>query len=311
MEISPLGITYSSEKSVFIVILFSSNAFNPANVEYGEIAVRHIPSEPRLYVKTGEDTYATFVDSAQTIVMIDDRNQNTITDLQYVSGCLISVSGAFVTLSGNFETVSAQVETNKSDISELSTDLGTYNSKLTHFSGYVLENYSAWTETKGYIDNKNTDLTKDINYVSGQVSAFSSTVVTQYATKEEVKTASGNAISSAITSAKSYVDSVSGYIVTFFSGNYATSADTYLAIDAVKTRIDTTDENLESLSGSVIELSGSVESIKETADAALNEFKLETVSNPTTTQSGAKASYVNGGGATLDLSGLVIDCGDF
>ncbi len=494
----------------------STNVFNPVNVDYGEIAVRHKPDEARLYVRTGENTYATFVDSSQTVVMINEMNQNTLRDLNYISGSLISVSGAFVTLSGDFETVSAQVVSNKSSINTLTTDLGVLESNFTSFSAYVESDYKDWEKTKEYIDNQSTNLTQEISKLSGSVIAFSSSVITNYATKTEVASASANAISSS----KAYVDAASGDIETTIRNEYATSADTHNAIDTVKTgldnridgintnlselsgsvsafsatvvsmegdlidriesaltvvykfkgtvddyedlanipspqngdvynvknaqgtigdatyvppgtnyawveesgdepahwdalggqvdlsdyvtrgelsaatattegvmmdvyslsgavsafsssvvtnyatssathsaiaaasgnvyksstaytntvsgyiettirneyatssdthnaisdvsdKIDTTNQKVETLSGSVIGLSGSVISVKATADAALNEFKLGTVSSPTSTQSGAKAAYVTGGSATLDLSELVIDCGDF
>ena len=231
----------------------STNVFNPANVEYGEIAVRHNHEEPRLYVRTGVDTYATFVDSAQTIVMIEEKNENTLRDLSYISGSLISVSGAFVTLSGDFETVSAQVVTNKNNITTITTDLGNLTSDFTSFSAYIETDYKNWEDTKNYIDRNSENLTASINYVSGQVSAFSSTVVTQYATKTEVASASANAISSA----KTYVDAVSGNIESHFD-EYINSANMHTIITGIETNVNNLETGLNYVSGQVSAFSSTV-----------------------------------------------------
>ena len=266
----------------------------PVQLEYGELAINYADGHETLAIKNNQNEIVTFSSDEQIYSNVQTQIDNVLVP---VLSAITDITSAIT----DDEFVVAMALT---DLDERIQSINSGSEELNNFvlelSGSVINNYALSATTHQEIVDATDTLTVNLGYVSGQVSAFSSTVVTQYATKEEVKTASGNAISSAITSAKSYVDSVSGYIVTFFSGNYATSANTYLAIEGVKTSIETTNQHLESLSGSVIELSGSVNSIKATADNALNEFKLETVSNPTTTQSGAKASYVNGGGATLE-----------
>ena len=150
-----------------------------------------------------------------------------------------------------------------------------------------------------------------MTHVSGGLYAFSAKVISDYATSSATHSAIAAASGNVYKSSTAYTKQVSGYIETTIRNEYATSSDTHNAISDVSDKIDTTNQKVETLSGSVIGLSGSVISVKATADAALNEFKLGTVSSPTSTQSGAKAAYVTGGSATLDLSELVIDCGDF
>ena len=232
----------------------STNVFNPVNVDYGEIAVRHKPDEARLYVRTGENTYATFVDSSQTVVMINEMNQNTLRDLNYISGSLISVSGALVTLSDDFETVSAQVVSNINSITAITKDLGELNSNFTSFSAYIESDYKDWEKTQEYIDNKSTNLTQEINKLSGSVIAFSSSVITNYATKTEVASASANAISSA----KTYVDAVSGDIETTIRNEYATSSDTHSAISGLDTKIENLNTDLAHVSGGLYAFSAKI-----------------------------------------------------
>ena len=227
----------------------STNVFNPVNVDYGEIAVRHKPDEARLYVRTGENTYATFVDSSQTVVMINEMNQNTLRDLNYISGSLISVSGALVTLSDDFETVSAQVVSNINSITAITKDLGELNSNFTSFSAYIESDYKDWEKTQEYIDNKSTNLTQEINKLSGSVIAFSSSVITNYATKTEVASASANAISSA----KTYVDAE-----TTIRNEYATSSDTHSAISGLDTKIENLNTDLAHVSGGLYAFSAKI-----------------------------------------------------
>ena len=68
------------------------------------------------------------------------------------------------------------------------------------------------------------------------------------------------------------------------------------------------------LSGSVTSLSASVASIETTANKDINVFELNTIDgidDSMTQQSGAKAKYTQGVAAILDLSGLIIDCGEW
>ena len=132
--------------------------------------------------------------------------------------------------------------------------------------------------------------------MSGAVSAIRDT----YATKTGV-TAD---ISSAFSSGVAYTNKVSGAVLTEVASKYATTG----ALETEKGRIDTTIQSLSTLSGRV-------DTIEPKANKALQGFKLTgsgtTYTGDQSQQSGAIGNFTSGGNATLDLSGLVIDCGDF
>ena len=147
-----------------------------------------------------------------------------------------------------------------------------------------------------------------------------------YATSSDTWSDIARASGSAVTTAKNYTDEVSGNIETHLLGTYATSSATISeiakasgnAVTEANTHTDTVSgyisTNLNTLSGSVTSLSASVVSIETTANKAINVFELNTINgtdSSTTEQSGAKAKYTQGGAAMLDLSGLIIDCGEW
>ena len=101
-----------------------------------------------------------------------------------------------------------------------------------------LSNYAttAALETeKGRIDTAN----QNINTLSGAVSAIRDT----YATSANVNTLASNVL----TSANNYTNQVSGAVLTEVSNNYATTA----ALETEKGRIDTANQNINTLSGAV------------------------------------------------------------
>lgn len=162
-----------------------------------------------------------------------------------------------------------------------------------------------WDALGGSVDLSNYSTTGSVANLSASVISFSSTVVTDYATIQ-------------------YVKDVSGYIQTHLLGTYATSAATVEEIgkasgNSVTSAKEYTDNvsgyittELNTLSGSVTALSASVISVETIANKAINEFKLGEISSTgASIQSGAKATYEAKGAAILDLSSLIIDCGEW
>ena len=117
------------------------------------------------------------------------------------------------------------------------------------------------------------------------------------------------AADSAYASATSYTQTVSGYIRNYITANYATTT-------AVTSSANTLHNEITANTAALSTLSGRVDTIEPKANSALQGFKLTGTSATTgtdnqTTQYGAVANFTTGGNATLDLSNLIIDCGDF
>lgn len=246
-----------------------------------------------------------------------------------VSGNVIAVSGAVKTLSGN---VVSYVDTKLSAVYKYKGTVATcadlpanpengdvYNVTAASGSTPAGSNY-AWSEseskwdalggtvdlstyaTKAYVDAvsataKSLIETTDgkavaaqgtADIVSGAVNTLSGKVVSDYATKVYADTADGVASAASVSAAKSYTDTreaaVSGALVTY--------------VDSKSQASDGRITNLEN-------------SASTYWNKALQSAALGTVSEASSTQSGAKMSYTAGGAATLDLSELVIDCGSF
>lgn len=176
---------------------------------------------------------------------------------------------------------------------------------------------SEWDALGGTIDlsvyatSADTDaLQTQITNVAGELQNLSGHVTSMtvnYATTAQVATAKEEAI----TSAQNYTNTVSGYIATTLTGSYWTSATTQGKLDTITGDVSELAGRVSDTEDDIEALSSQTQTIETTANAALNAFTLDTVSNAGSTQSGAKAAYTAGGGAVLDLSELVIDCGNW
>ena len=229
------------------------------------------------------------------------------TQITNVAGELQNLSGHVTSMTVNYATT-AQVATAKE---EAITSAQNYTNTV---SGYIATTLTGNYWTTATTQEKLDDITSDINDLGSEISslssateAFSSSVVTNYAKKTEVATAKQEAI----TTAKNYTDTVSGYIATTLTGSYWTSATTQGKLDTITGDVSELAGRVSDTEDDIEALSSQTQTIETTANAALNAFTLDTVSNAGSTQSGAKAAYTAGGGAVLDLSELVIDCGNW
>ena len=175
------------------------------------------------------------------------------------------------------------------------------------FSASVFENYAKSADTYNSIYAVGDDLktTKEsLEVLSASTSAFSASVFQYYAKSGDTY----NSIANAYNYAAGVSGSVSAFSASVFE-HYAKSADTYNTIDAINTKLT---QDINNVQTDVDELSASTQTIEQTANKAINKFELSVIDGtPSSTQSGAKAMYVTGGTATLDLTELIIDCGDF
>ena len=256
--------------------------------------------------------------------------------LEDVSAAVSATSAAVITLSGD---VVSYVDSKVSSVYKYQGSVATfedlpatgqvagyvYNVVAAHGSTPAGTNYawngSEWDALGGTIDlsnlvskddfsavtssmtNQITALKSGVETLSGSTqsletnfNSLSAAVSANYALKSEVETAANAAKDAAISSAKTYVDTK--------LGDYALSADVNTISGAIETRINGVVSNIETLSASTV-------AAETKANSALQGFELGAVSTASATQSGAKAAFTTGGTATLDLSELVIDCGDF
>lgn len=157
------------------------------------------------------------------------------------------------------------------------------------------------------IDTESTQLRTDLTELSAATTAFMETVANTYAESGDVVTEIGKASGAAVTSANSYTDTK--------LADYYTTGQVDIKLSTINTNTGKLSTDLAELSGSTTALSASVQTIETKANSALQGFEFTgtnvTTSGTQTIQSGAKANYTTGGTATLDLSELVIDCGNW
>ena len=273
-----------------------------SNLDLGEIAVKHSTGgTAQLVIKTGDNnsatTMATFVESAGVVNMISQGVANVTTNVTELAKSLSAVSATAVsTQSALTEHMISNGEFHNEVRNNLSaTVMSDIENLATNY--YDKEAVNGLLDT---ITGNTGNLQTSLSNIASSVSAFSASVVNNYTTHTE---ASGIR-DTAITSAAGYTNEVSGNIASTLLTGYWTSATTQEKLNTITGNTSQTQTDLSTLTGSV-------DAIEPKANAALNAFNLGTVSDASSTQSGAKAAYTAGGAATLDLSSLVIDCGDW
>ena len=232
------------------------SALTANDVALGEILVIHNSTEPLLGIRVGagDEDFAWFIDSASVVTAISNASSN-------VNNSISSLSGAVIDLKDYVGTSAAtHTEVANASGAAVTAANGYTDEKLTgYYTSAQTDNKietlsgNVYTEITG-ITNNITSLNNNINSVSGNLETLSGQVVNNYATKEFV----GAASAYSLTEAKSYSDTLSANVYTELTTNYATSADTKAAIDAVDGRVTGLNTNLGVLSGQVETLSGSV-----------------------------------------------------
>ena len=275
----------------------SANTYNAIKGASGNIAT-HLTSN-----------YATSANTHAAISAVS-QNVDTLTNsLSNLSGATSAFSASVVK---NYVT-SADLNTKLSKYATSADTHNTINTVSGNIKNHLTSTYATSADTHNAIaavDSKASTNSTNLNSVSGAFINFSGYVKNNYVTSADLNTKLSKYATSADT--HNAIKTASGNIATHLTSTYATSADTHAAISGVSQSVDTLTNNLSNLSGATSALSASVVSVKSTADSALQSFQLGEISgNGNTTQSGAKASYTDGGSAKLDLSNLVIDCGEF
>jgi hypothetical protein len=177
-----------------------------------------------------------------------------------------------------------------------------------------LTNYATSANTynaiKAVADDLSGHITGNFKTLSGNVFTLSGQVVTKYATSANTVNAI-NAKVNALDFGPLSAETVSGFVISAIK-----QVDG--KIDAVKSklRIDTSQiDGYSAVTSDIAKLRSDLNAVSAVTKTALQQYKLNTISGTggnITQQSGAKATYDNSTNiATLDLSGLIIDCGDF
>lgn len=244
--------------------------------------------------------------------------------------------------------VSGQVESLQTEDATVKTALSAVSSTLFTVSASVVNDYAtktfaetaadnsaqsaltranAYTDTQvkalsgnviTYVDNINTALTQEINTIKNDY-AYSSITHTEIETaKSTVVGQDGDAkTADTIYGAKAYADDAVTTAVNTLKGNASKSGDTLGELEAAINAIaSAATGDVDALTERVAALETFKTQKEGLIDSAIQGGKLGTVTetaagNGVTIQSGAKMKEVAGGDITLDLSELIINCGEF
>lgn len=258
---------------------------------------------------------------------VDLSSYATNDALDYVSGAVESlqtedatVKTALSAVSSTLFTVSASVVNDYATktFAETAAD-NSAQSALTRANAYTDTQVKALSgNVVDYVDNINTGLTQEINTIKNDY-AYSSITHTEIETaKSTVVGANGDAkTADTIYGAKAYADDAVTTAVNTLKGNASESGDTLGELEAAINAIaSAATGDVDALTERVAKLEGSATTWNEKTATAIQGGKLGTVTetaagNGVTIQSGAKMKEVAGGDITLDLSELIVDCGEF
>ena len=261
--------------------------FDVTKISMGEIAVRNNATQPELYIKTGENTYAVFADTAKTQAMIVAK-----------FGELESTVEGYNNV---FKAFSANVVTNYADknyVNAASANAYSLASAYTYqVSGNIANNFTKYA-TSADVHNAINSSSHSVETLEETFKAFSANVYTNYADKNYANAASANAYNLA----SAYTKEVSGNIANNFT-KYATSANVHNAIDAVSTALSRLEGSVSGLSAGTIALSANVTNYINGKLSNVYTYKGSVAKYenlPTTATPGDVYNVVSGNGQTGD-----------
>ena len=215
-----------------------------------------------------------------------------------------SIESKITALDNKYGAFSANVETNyatKDYVNAASANAYNLASAYTkEVSGNIANNFSKYA-TSANVHNAITTVDGRVTGLDNKYGAFSGYVANNYADKNYVNAASANAYNLA----SAYTKEVSGNIANNFS-KYATSANVHNAIANVDGKVTGLDEKYGAFSANMTNV------YVPKINSALQGFQLGTVASATADSNQSSAfTKTSNNIVTLDLSNLVIDCGDF
>lgn len=230
--------------------------------------------------------------------------------------------------------VSGRVETLQSADAAVKTALSAVSSTLFTVSASVVNDYALSANTAAEIGKAKVEAEiassaytdSQIQMLSGITSAYVASELTSVksdvsnlkeftantaATHDEVATQSAatfnSAYTAAVASAESYTNTISGQVLTTIRGDVSESGNT---LGAIEDRIDGIDGRLTTVEGNVSNLTASATNWNSMVAGSVTGGTLATVETASSTNWGAKMA-TEAQTIKLDLSELVIDCGDF
>lgn len=243
-----------------------------------------------------------------------------------------------------------QIDTINEKITGATGDVSQLSGVVETFSGYVETHYASSADTVAAIEAAKIEAEiassgytdSQIQMLSGITSAYVASQMTTAnqdiddlksftantaATHDEVATQSAatfnSAYTAAVASAQSYTDTKVSDAVTALKGTASESGDT---LGELEDRIEALDQLISTdtsgLDQRITSLEGSATTWNEKTESAIQGAELGEVGDGNVNVSGgsgsgatfdsnAKMAYTEGGDIVLDLSGLIIDCGNF
>lgn len=296
-----------------------TSVFAASAISYGEIAVRHNPAQPELYVRTGENTYAVFVDLAKTQGLIDAAAGGINSGLADLSAATQAFIGE---VKDNYakksETGTAYTNATSYAASQANTAYSSATAYTKTVSGNIktaLGGY-ATTGTTTAIDNRVTQLSGAVQeFSAGAVSYINNKLSNVYIYQGSVDVYENLSAFTGTAVVGDVYNVIAAHGTTPEGTNYAWNGTKWDALGgSVDLSVYTLTATTTLIDNRVTQLSAATQGIETTANSALQGYALGSVSTGDahySTQSGAKTSYTAGGTAKLDLSELIIDCGNF
>ena len=232
---------------------------------------------------------------------IDTRLQAAESTLATATGNVSTVSAALVTLSGKVVSDYATSANTEAAIETAKVEAEIASSAYTDSQIQMLSGI-----TSAYVANQLDSVESDVS----DLKAFTANTA---ATHDEVATQSAatfnSAYTGAVASAESYTNTISGQVLTTIRGDVSDSGNT---LGAIEDRIDGIDGRLGTAESDIDLLQASADTWNSLTAGAVSDGEFATIASATgnKTQSGAKMAK-DGSTLQLDLSELVIDCGDF
>lgn len=230
--------------------------------------------------------------------------------------------------------VSGQVETLQSADAAVKTALSAVSSTLFTVSASVVNDYALSANTAAEIEKAKTEaeiassaytdsqiqmlsgitsayVASELSSVKSDITGLKSFTAETAATHDEVAAQSAatfnSAYTAAVASAESYTNTISGQVLTTIRGDVSESGNT---LGAIEDRIDGIDGRLTTVEGNVSNLTASATNWNSMVAGSVTGGTLATVETASSTEWGAKMA-TEAQTIKLDLSELVIDCGDF
>lgn len=244
---------------------------------------------------------------------VDLSNYTTTGDTSELSGTVTTIQSTLDTATGNVSTVSAALETLSGKVvSDYATSANTEAAIETAKVEAEIAS-SAYTDSQIQMLSGITSayVASELSSVKSDITGLKSFTAETAATHDEVAAQSAatfnSAYTAAVASAESYTNTISGEVLTTIRGDVSDSGNT---LGAIEDRIDGIDGRLTTVEGNVSNLTASATNWNSMVAGSVTGGTLATVETASSTEWGAKMA-TEAQTIKLDLSELIIDCGDF